>query len=184
MKKNLAKEIIEAVQILINNAMKKTTNINGGIITAINDNGKYKVQIRGKTNCLPSYPENANLSIGDEVFVLVPQGENSQGFILPNSFNNLNNSLFIFDKNIDSTTTPDSDIYGCGIYINDKNNENIGSIRASSLSTGEDGIEIITQKNINGTIHYNSVGLFIDKSGNQSIKISNPNAWKTALEIQ
>ena len=39
MKKNLAKEIIEAVQILINNAMKKTTNINGGVITAISDNG-------------------------------------------------------------------------------------------------------------------------------------------------
>ena len=184
MKKNPAKEIIEAVQILINNAIKKTTNINGGIITAINDNGKYNVQIRGKTNCLPSYPKNANISIGDNVFVLVPQGENSQGFILPNSFNKLNNNLFIVDENIDSTTTPISDIYGNNIYINDKNNENIGSIRISSLSTGEDGIEIMTRKNVNGTIYYNSVGLYIDKSGNQSVKISNPNAWKTALEIQ
>lgn len=133
---------------------------------------------------MPAYPKNANIKVGDSVFVFVPQGENSQGFILANSFNNLNNNLFITNKNIDSTSTPNEDIYGYGVYINDKNNKNIGYIKAVSLSTGEDGIEFLAEKNIDGTIYRNSIGLFIDKSGNQSVKISNPNAWKTALEIQ
>lgn len=184
MKKNPAQEIIEAIQILVDNAIKKTTNINGGIVTAINNDGRYFVQIRGKTNCLPAYPKNANIKAGDNVFVFVPQGENSQGFILANSFNNLNNNLFIIDENIDSTSTPNMDIYGNSICINDKNNKNIGYIKVVSLSTGEDGIEFTTEKNINGTMQHNSVGLFIDKSGNQSVKISNPNAWKIALGIQ
>lgn len=184
MRKDPAKEIVEAVQILIDNSIKKTTNINGGIVTAINDDGRYNVQIRGKTNCLPAYPKNANISVGDNVFVMVPQGENSQGFILANSFNNLNNSLFIMDKNIDSTTTPINDIQGYGVCISDVNNKNIGYVKGVSLSTGEDGLEFSAIKNINGTIYKNSVSLLIDKSGNQSVKISNPSAWKTALEIQ
>lgn len=181
--KNPAQEVIEAVQILIDNAIKKTTNVNGGIITSIGENGKYFVQIRGKTNCLPIYPKNAEVSVGDTVFVIVPQGENSQGFILPSSFNKLNNNLFIVDKSIDSTSTPSYDIYGRGVYINDVNNKNIGYVKAVSLSTGEDGIEFSTTKTINGTTYNNKIGLFIDKSGNQSVKISNPNAWKTALGI-
>ena len=41
--KNPAQEVIEAVQILIDNAIKKTTNVNGGIITSIGENGKYFV---------------------------------------------------------------------------------------------------------------------------------------------
>ena len=181
--KNPAQEVIEAVQILIDNAIKKTTNVNGGIITSIGENGKYFVQIRGKTNCLPIYPKNANINIGDSVFVIVPQGENSQGFILPNSFNNLNN-LFITNQNIDISDTPNGDIYNNNISINDKNNQEIGYIRTVSLNTGEDGIEIGTIKTINGETYNNNIGLFIDKEGNQSIKISNPNAWKIALGIE
>lgn len=185
MKKNPAQEIIDVIQILIDNAMKKTTNINGGVITSIDTTNanKYFVKIRGKINCLPSYPKNANINIGDSVFVIVPQGENSQGFILPNSFNNLNN-LFITNQNIDISDTPNGDIYNNNIYINDKNNQEIGYIRTVSLNTGEDGIEIGTIKTINGETYNNNIGLFIDKEGNQSVKISNPNAWKMALGIE
>ena len=183
MKKNPAQEIIEAMQILIDNAMRKTTNINSGIITAINDNGKYSVNIRGKVNSLPVYPKFSNLSIGDTVFVMVPQGEHSQAFILPNSLNNVYNGFVITDKNIDSTSTPPNDIYGNDFYIKDINNNPICQIKTASLSTGEDGFEFLTTKNINGTIYNNSIGLYIDKNGNKTIKISDPNAWKTALEI-
>ena len=181
--KNPAKEIVEAIQILIDSAMEKTTNVNGGIITSIDENKKYAVNIRGKVNSLPAYPKNANIQTGDSVFVIVPQGENSQGFILPNSFNNINESMFIIDKNIDISTTSDSDIYGKGIFINDENNKRVGYVRAISLSTGEDLIEIGAIKNINGTIYKNNVDLLIDKSGNKSIRISDPDAWKTALQI-
>lgn len=183
MKKNPAQEIIESMQILIDNSMKKTTNINSGIITAIDDNGKYYVKIRGKTNCLPVYPKSVKLSVGDTVFVMVPQGEHSQAFILPNSINNSYNNFTVIEENIDSTTTPLFDIYGDGFYINDSNNKPICKINAVSLSTGEDGIMFSVVKNINGTNYNNSFGLFIDKFGNNSIKISDPNAWKTALEI-
>lgn len=183
MRKKPAEEVVESIQILIDNAMKKTTNINGGIITAINDNGKYYVKIRGKTNCLPVYPKSVKLSVGDTVLVVTPQGENSQSFILPCSINNVYDNFTIIDKKIDSYTTPLSDIYGSGLFINDINNKPICKINVVSLSTGEDGIEFSTMKNINGINYVNSFGLFIDKSGNKSIKISDPNAWKTALEI-
>lgn len=183
MKNNPAQEIIESMQILIDNSMKKTTVIDSGIITAINNNGKYYVKIRGKTNCFPVYPRSVRLSIGDTVYAVIPQGQHSQGFILPSSINNIYNKFTIIDKNIDSTTTPLSDIYGDGFYINDINNKPICKINAVSLSTGEDGVIFSAIKNINGTNYSNSLGLFIDKNGNSSIKISNPNAWKTALEI-
>lgn len=184
MKKNYAQDIIDAIQILINNAMKKTTNINGGIITSIDNNNKYFVNVKGKVNCLPSYPKNANINIGDSVLVVVPQGENSQGFIFPNSFNNLNNDLSITNQNIDINVVPDDDIYSDCIYINDRNNKRIAYIRIASLNTGESGIEIGTTKTVNGEIYNNNIGFFIDEEGNQSIKISNPNAWKEALGIE
>ena len=184
MKKSPAQEIIDAIQILINSAIKKVTNINGGIITSIDEDNKYSVKIKGKVNCLPSYPKNANINIGDNVLVITPQGEDSQSFILANSFNNLNNPLSIIDKNIDISVTTDTDIYDNIICINDKNNKKIGCIKVVSLDTGEDGLEIAIIKNINGTNYNNTIGLFIDKQGNQSVKISNPNAWKQALGIE
>lgn len=183
MKKNPAQEIIEAMQILIDNAMKKTTNINSGIITAINNNGKYSVNIRGKINSLSAYPRFANLSVGDTVFTVVPQGEHSQAFILPNSLNNVYNDFTITDKNINTASTPLNDIYGNNFYIKDVNNNPICQIKTVSLSTGEDGFEFSTVKNISGTVYNNSIGLYIDKNGNKTIKISDPNAWKTALGI-
>ena len=193
MKKNPAQEIIEAAQILIDNSMKKVTNINGGIITAINDNNKYTVYIKGVKHVLPSYPKSNTLAVGDTVLVITPQGQNNQAFIMPNSLDNLyyvkksgddmTGNLNIIEDKIDILSTSTTDIYGKGINFNDINNLPIGQIRPVSLSTGEDGIEIFVNKNINGTVYSNSVGLFIDKNGNQSVKISNPNAWKSALNI-
>jgi hypothetical protein len=181
--RNPAQEIIEAMQILIDNAMKKTTSVNSGIITAINNNGKYSVKNKGKINSLPAYPKNVKISSGDNVFIITPQGENNQAFILPISFNNMYGNIAVTDRKIDSTSTPLSDIIGDGFVINDKNDVRIGYIKAISLSTGEDGIEFSTIKNINNTTYYNSVGLFIDKNGNKTVKISDPTAWKTALGI-
>ena len=193
MKKDNAQEIIEVMQILIDNSMKKTTNINGGIITAINDNGKYSVKIRGKVNILPAYPKSQSLSVGDTVMVVVPQGENSQGFILPNSLDNLyyikksgdtiNGNLIFTDNNIDTSSTPTIDISGNGIYINDVNNNEICQINSVSLSTGEDGIEISAIKKIDGTVYKNSITLLIDKLGNKSVQLSDADAWKTALGL-
>ena len=62
--RNPAQEIIEAMQILIDNAMKKITSVNSGIITAINNNGKYSVKHKGKINSLPAYPKNVKISSG------------------------------------------------------------------------------------------------------------------------
>ena len=191
--KNPAQEIIEAIQILIDNAMKKTTNINGGIITAINNDGKYSVLIKGKTNILPAYPKTSSLSVGDNFFVIVPLGENNQGFILPNSLDNLyyvkksgdimTGDLNITEEEINSISTPQTDIYGNGIYINDINNDELCHIRAISLSTGYDGIEISAIKKINNINYNNTISLLIDKSGNNLVQISDQNAWKTALGI-
>lgn len=191
--KNPAQEIIEATQILIDNAIKKTTNVNGGIITAINDNGKYSVLVRGKTNILPAYPKCQSLSVGDSVNVIVPQGEHSQGFIVPNSLDNLyyikksgdimNGNLNITDSQIDVTSTSTSNIFGYGILINDINNEPIGRVRAVSLDTGYDGIEFSAIKSISGVIYDNTISLLIDKSGNNSVIISDSSAWKEALGI-
>lgn len=180
---NPAQQIIEAIQILVDNAMKKTTNINGGIITSINNDGRYSVLVKGKTNILKAYPRTRSLSVGDTVQVVTPQGQNSQAFILPCSFNVIKENLNIVDETINSTSTPQNDIYGIGLCINDVNNEQIGYIRAVSLSTGYDGIEILTTKNINNTDYENKIGLFIDKSGNNLIEISDPSAWRTALGI-
>ena len=180
---NPAQQIIEAIQILVDNAMKKTTNINGGIITSINNDGRYSVLVKGKINILKVYPRTKSLSVGDTVQVVVPQGENSQAFILPCSFNIMKENLNIVDENINSTSTPQNDIYGNGIHINDVNNKQIGYIRTVSLSTGYDGIEISTTKNINNMNYENKISLLIDKSGNNLVQISDPSAWKTALGI-
>ena len=189
--KNPAQEIIEAVQILIDNSMKKTTNINSGIITAINEDGRYVIYIKGVKHILPSYPKCQTLDVGDNVLVITPQGQNNQAFIIPNSIDNfvkktgdnMTWNLNIVDNKINSLVIPSENTYGKSININDTNGINIGKIQTVLLATGESGIEISTTKEINGVKHINSIGLFIDINGNKSIKISNPNAWREALNI-
>lgn len=193
MKKNPAQEIIDSIQILIDNSMKRITNINGGIIASINNDNKYVVYVKGVKNTLPAYPKCTSLSVGDNVLVITPQGQNNQTFIIPNSLDNLyyvkksgdemNGDLSIKDDKINILSTSTTDIYGNGIDIKDTNNLSIGKIRPISLSTGEDGIEICVNKTINGINHTNFIDLLIDKNGNESIRISNPNAWKEALNI-
>ena len=142
---------------------------------------------------LSATKKSTSLSVGDNVNVIVPQGENSQAFIIPKSLDNLyyvkksgdtmTGSINIKEENINSESTSAVDIYGDGLYINDVNNKPMGKVRVISLSSGYDGIEFSATKNINGTEYNNSIRLLIDKSGNNLVEISDPTAWKTALGI-
>lgn len=81
MAKNAASEIIASIAIMIENAIKQTTRIDNGIITAINTDGTYTTKVRGKSFDLYSYTP-AVLSVGIQVKVIIPQGQMSQAFIL------------------------------------------------------------------------------------------------------
>ena len=74
------KELLDAVQVLIDKAMANTTKIYGGLITAVNDK-TCTVAVNGKSyNNLRWYGAAPQINYKCQVFV--PEGNMSMAFVL------------------------------------------------------------------------------------------------------
>ena len=75
-------EMIKSIRHMIEQAMKGTTQCYNGIVTVVNADGTYQVQLNGQVANLSVYG-NYTPTVNEIVKVLVPQGNMSVAFILP-----------------------------------------------------------------------------------------------------
>ena len=73
------KEIIEAIDIIVQKRLEDLTQIYNGVIQT---SGTGHILINGKTYWLTVYGKTNTLTAGQVVKVFVPQGNMSQAFIL------------------------------------------------------------------------------------------------------
>lgn len=94
-------------------------------------------------------------------------------------------TLNMKDNGIDTSSTPGTDQWGStGYYIVDKNGTQIGYIDGANLSSGSQGMEVVSIKRMNGTPYRNGFYLGIKTDGSPYITFSNDAArvaWLNAL---
>lgn len=74
-------KILQSVNYMIENALKKTTKCYNGIIVANNNNNTWAVQYNGETHNIAQYGNNT-INVGDVVKVFIPQGNQSLAFFI------------------------------------------------------------------------------------------------------
>lgn len=85
--------------------------------------------------------------------------------------------------NFKSNGTYSTNQYADQILLLDTEGNNIGYFRNMHYSGGNEALDIIQQRNVNGTNVFNSLQFAITPSGTKVITISDPAAWRAALEL-
>lgn len=89
-------------------------------------------------------------------------------------------------RNTDATIgyTPPSTIYGNGYQIKDGADYIMAQFRSIYRTDGRTGTYIQTRRNVGGTDYTNGINLDLDGSGNASVSVSSPSAWRSALGVE
>lgn len=84
--------------------------------------------------------------------------------------------------NIADGTTPSSDTIGdARVLFSGSNGVNLGWVDVTNFSTGVQTLRLYARRVVNGVTKYCGVLLGLDSSGNPSVQLSSPAAWRTAL---
>jgi len=93
-----------------------------------------------------------------------------------------------YDVNLDSTvlavgTAPSIDSASGGMILRDKVKTVFGRIRGFFGSDGRIGTQMITERTVGGSTVYNMLGLLISSTGVRSVRLSDAQIWRSALEL-
>lgn len=90
-------------------------------------------------------------------------------------------SINVVDANMPASGAPSSNVYGDGFYLYDAGEARVGHLRGEHVTDGRRGLQLETQRLINGSNVFNGINLLINASGARSVVVSDPAAWRTAL---
>lgn len=90
------------------------------------------------------------------------------------------------DINLRSTTNtigtvPETSVSDKRVYFRDKLNVIFGKLQSIFMSDGRIGMQLGTQRAVNGSTVENNVNLYIDASGNRTVTFTSPAVWRSAL---
>ncbi len=86
-------------------------------------------------------------------------------------------------SNMSVNVNPSTNQYEHGFYIQDRDSNEWGCLRAVKFTDGRQGVQLEAQRTVNGSRLYNTLNIGLDTSGNKFISLSDPAAWKSALGI-
>ena len=89
--------------------------------------------------------------------------------------------LVIKDDTIDTSISPESNMWPRHIIIKDKDDEDRGHLELYSLPSSVQGIQLETKRIVNNTSIYNGIKLGIDSEGNRTISLHESENWRNAL---
>ena len=96
-------------------------------------------------------------------------------------------STVIKDDSLDrnGSTLPSSNYWGMGYFINDKDNENVATMRAIRYTDGKIGAVIgaLNSPESGTTSQTNYLYLSVDHDGSKTVSFSDAAAWRKALEL-
>ena len=87
--------------------------------------------------------------------------------------------------NIKSDTAVNEITNGNGsVRLFDSGGAGLAMINLRFLPTGEQGVQMYASRNVGGANKYNSFALYLDANGNQTVQLTNPAAWRQALNSE
>lgn len=93
-------------------------------------------------------------------------------------------ALTVKTSNYASGTAPtDKAKFAPFFQLADASNNNLVFFQGTSYVNGDEGFEITTRRNNNGTWVYNTLRLLLDSSFNPVVYLGSPDAWRTALGL-
>ena len=90
-------------------------------------------------------------------------------------------TLYVKNNNIDTDVVPSVGTYPHILDARDKNNRLIAKFQAVDLTNGRQGLQIETERTVNGTRYVHTLQLSIDQSGKRYVLVSDQSAWLSGL---
>lgn len=92
------------------------------------------------------------------------------------------------DFNLKSTTNtvgtvPAESVSDRRVYFRDKLSTILGKIQSVFMNDGRIGMQLGTQRAVNGSTVENNLNLYIDASGNRTVSFTSPQVWRNALGL-
>lgn len=90
------------------------------------------------------------------------------------------------DINLQSTTNtigtvPASSVSDKRVFFRDKLSTIFGKLQSIFMNDGRIGMQLGAQRAVNGSTVENNLNLYIDASGNRTVTVTSPQAWRSAL---
>ena len=115
---------------------------------------------------------------------LDPSGKVSKiGDTMTGALNMNNVNVVVKDTDIDTNTDPSSAVWGKGYYLTCTNDVSIGYLRAIKATDGKQGVQMETERYINGTRYFHNLNLRIGNDGTKYVEMSDPDAWRATLNL-
>lgn len=92
-------------------------------------------------------------------------------------------SMNLRDTRYTVGTAPAADQWGPRYRVSDSAGTSVGYLGGIALTSGRTGVQVETVRTVSGSNVYNGVALYIDASGNRYVTLSDPAAWRTALDV-
>lgn len=77
--------------------------------------------------------------------------------------------------------TPSTNLYPSAFVLKDANEISYGGMYGTYTTANNTGINVGTNRNVNGTQYYNWLGLLVGDDGSQVVTVSNQSAWRNAI---
>lgn len=122
-------------------------------------------------------------NVGDEILAEKAATNTALSGKVSKSGDTMSGTLRMQSSILDVDTVPSNAQYPSVEILADKNNKDYGGLYGTHLANDKLGINIGTNRTVNGTTIYNWLGLLIDPSGNPAITTAYPSAWRTALGV-
>ena len=90
-------------------------------------------------------------------------------------------NVVVKDTDIDTDVDPSSAVWGKGYYLTCTNDVSIGYLRAIKATDGKQGVQIETERYINGTRYFHNLNLRIGNDGTRYVEMADPAAWRSTL---
>ena len=147
-------------------------------------NGLYIYATNGyHTTATGSFIHNSNNS--NDFFAIIPYSEQGYKIRLYWETGTIwsDGQIILFSTINGSTPAPTSDVWDRRFVIRDNENIDRAYISYTHHRTLGQGIQIETQRKINGTYYYNGINFFLNSSGVGTIVLNQASAWRSGLGL-
>ncbi len=135
----------------------------------------------GKYNA--NHSTNTIFDSGDYAFI-IGNGTDNNSASRSNALTvDWNGKVVSYNPNLTVGTTPSSTNSNIAFCLADKNGTRMGDISYYYSNDDKIGVSIAAYRSVDETNKYNTIRLGIDSSGNNSVSISSPDVWRSALGL-
>lgn len=178
-----------------------------GTVTAVSQTNGIRIQLDGQDAAMSKYYKMLNTGAdapgtGDRVVVMKHSGTyivmgrigtpNQNSGKVDRSGDTMTGNLIVKNGNYVATDSssqqvgvrPESNTATNNFHLRDKIQAVFGRIRGYFGTDGRVGIQLLTERTVDGTNTINQLGLYVDEAGERTVSVTSAQAWRKALGLE